>query len=133
MCVSLRQQVHQPGTSYRQAVGFQSGHAASGGRSGVQHVLPRHFELSALGRHVAIPHGHEDGFLIAPVQPLIGLHGRLGPRRVRVQVVLEEVRLGRKATKKRAELICFCTMQVRSISNTVSVYLFLIVAKKAIN
>lgn len=111
MCVSLWQQVHQPGTTYRQAVGFQSGHAAPCGGSGVQHVLLRHFELSALGRHVAIPHGHKDGFFIAPVQPLISLHGWLGPRRVRIQVILEEVRLGRKATEKRAELVCFGTTQ----------------------
>lgn len=78
-------------TTHRQAVGFQSGHAASRGGPGVQHVLLRHFELPALWRHVAVPHGHQDGLFIAAIQPLVSLHGRLRPRRVRIQVILEEV------------------------------------------
>lgn len=81
-------------TTHRQTVGFQSGHAASRGGPGLQHVLLRHFKLPALGRHVAVPHGHQDGLFIAAVQPLVSLHGRLGPCCVWIQVVLEEVRLG---------------------------------------
>lgn len=81
-------------TTHRQTVGFQSGHATSGGGPRVQHILLRHFELPALGRNVAVPHGHQDGIFIAAIQPLVSLHGRLGTRRVRIQVILEEVRLG---------------------------------------
>lgn len=83
-------------TTYRQTVGFQSRDAASGGGSGVQHVLLCHFELSALRRHVALPHGHQNWFFIAAIHPLFRLHGGLRPCCVRVQVVLEEVRLGRR-------------------------------------
>lgn len=80
-------------TTYWQTVGLHGGDAASGGGSGVQHVLLCHFELSALRRHIAVLHGHQDWIFVAAVQPLISLHGRLRPRCVRVQVVLEEVRL----------------------------------------
>lgn len=83
-------------TTYRQTLALQSGHAASGGGSGVQHVLLRRFDLPALRRHVAIPHRHQNGVFVAAVQPVFGLHGGLGPRCVRVQVVLEEVRLRRR-------------------------------------
>lgn len=79
--------------AYRQAAGLQRGHAAPRGGPGLQHVLPRRFELPALGGHVAVPQGHQDGVFVAAVQPLFGFHGGLRPRRVRVQVVLEEVRL----------------------------------------
>lgn len=79
--------------TYRQTIGFQSGHTASGGGPGVQHVLLCHLKLSALGRHVAIPHGHQNWFFITAIQPLLGLHGGLRPRCVWVQVVLEEVGL----------------------------------------
>lgn len=80
-------------TTYRQTVGFQSGHATSGGGSGVQQVLFCHFELSALGWHIAAPHGHKNWIFVAALQPLFRLHGGIRPSCVRVQVVLEEVRL----------------------------------------
>lgn len=102
----MRQQVPGSYTTYRQTVGFQSGHAASGGGSGVQHVLLRHFELSALWRHIAVPHGHQNWIFVAAVQPLLGLHGGLRTRCVRVQVVLEEVRL----CKKRRKWFCFVVL-----------------------
>lgn len=79
--------------TYWQIVCVQSGHAASGGGSGVQHVFLCHFELSALRRHIALPHGHQNWIFVAPLHPLFSLHGRLRPCSVRVQVVLEEVRL----------------------------------------
>jgi len=79
--------------TYRKTVGVQSGHAASGGGSGVQHVLLCNFELSALRWNIAIPHGHQDGIFIAAFQPLLRLHGRLRPCGVWVKVILEEVRL----------------------------------------
>lgn len=99
--------------TYRQAVGVQGGHAASGGGSGVQHVLLRHFELSALRRHVAVPHGDEDGIFVTAVQPLFRLHGGIRPCCVRVKVILEEVRLAhtKSSKKKRDILVCFCFEQ----------------------
>lgn len=102
--------------TYRQTVGFQSGHAASGGGPGVQHVLLCHFKLSALRRHVAIPHGHQNWFFIAAIQPLLGLHGGLRPHCVWIQVVLEEVRLdGRvhKVKKKTKQLSLLVEKVVR--------------------
>lgn len=80
-------------TTYRQTIGVHSGHAASGCGSGVQHILLCHFELSALRRHVALPHRHQNWILVAAVQPLFRLHGRFRPCGVWVEVILEEVRL----------------------------------------
>lgn len=81
-------------TTYRQTVGVHGGRAPPGGGSGVQQVLLCHFELSALGRHVAPPHGHQNRIFVPAIQPLFNLHGGFGPRRVWVQVILEEIRLG---------------------------------------
>lgn len=88
--------------TYRQTAGFQRGHAASGGWSGVQNILLGNFELSTLRRHIALPHGHQNRVFIAALQPLFRLHGRLWPCCVGVQVILEEVRLrdGHKKEEK---------------------------------
>lgn len=103
--------------TYRQTVGVQSGHAASGGGSGVQHVLLCHFELSALRRHIALPHGHQNWILVTALQPLFRLHGGLRPRCVRVQVVLEEVRLRKRVgevKKDRCGFVLECTVDAFS-------------------
>lgn len=85
--------------TYRQTVGVQSGHAASGGGSGVQHILLCHFELPALRWHVALPHGHQNWIFIATIQPLLRFHGGLRSCCVWVQVILEEVRLCKRVGK----------------------------------
>lgn len=82
---------HVDAAAYRQTASLQRGHAAPCGGPGVQHVLPRRFEFSALRWHVAVPHGHQNRVFVAAVQPLFGFHGGLRPCCVRVQVVLEEV------------------------------------------
>lgn len=74
-------------------VGVTGGVAAAGARGGlvVQDVLLDHLQLPVLDGDIAVPQRDEDGLRILPRQPLVCLQGRLEARRVRVQVVLEEV------------------------------------------
>lgn len=74
-------------------VGVAGGVAASGAWWGfaVQDVLLDHLQLPVLDGDVPIPQGDEDGLCVLPRQPLVCLQGRLGPRRVGVKVILEEV------------------------------------------
>lgn len=74
-------------------VGVAGGVAATGTWGGlvVQDVLLDHLQLPVLDGDVAVPQRDEDGLRVLPRQPLVRLQGRLGARRVRVQVILEEV------------------------------------------
>lgn len=93
--------------THRQALGIAGGHAASGAGPGVQNVLLGHFELTALGGRVALPHGDQDGVLVPALHPLLGLHGWLGSRCVGVEVILEQVRLRREEVSYCAARVCF--------------------------
>lgn len=68
---------------------------ASRGRRGLHEALVN-FELLGLGGgREAFLQGDEDGRGLLALEPVIGLHRRLRPDGVRVQVLLEEVRLRR--------------------------------------
>lgn len=62
-------------------------------RLALQNVLLDHLEVPVLARDVAVFEGDEDGVPVAPLEPLLRLQRPVGPRRVGVQVVLEQVRL----------------------------------------
>lgn len=70
-----------------------SGARAHGGPAVGQHIAPADLQVPLLAGHVGLPQGYKDGVGIPPAHPLLRLQGRLGPCRVRVQIVLEEVRL----------------------------------------
>lgn len=68
---------------------------ARGARRGLQEALVN-FELLGLGGGgEAILQGDEDGRGLLALEPFVGLHRRLRPDGVRVQVLLEEVGLRR--------------------------------------
>lgn len=64
-------------------------------RSGltIQNVLLDHLEVPVFAWNVPVLQGDEDGICALPLKPLFRLQRRFGPRGVRVQVVLEKVRL----------------------------------------
>ena len=62
-------------------------------RFALQNVLLDHLQVPVLAGRVAVLQGDEDGLAVLPVKPLLRLQGAVRPRRVRVQVVLEQVRL----------------------------------------
>lgn len=65
-----------------------------GSRFGLQDVGLDHFEVAVLGGHVAVLERDQDGASVFPREPLLRLQSRVGTGRVRVQVVLEQIRLG---------------------------------------
>lgn len=59
----------------------------------VQNVLLDHLEIPVLAWNVPMLQGDEDRVCILPLKPLLCFQGSFRPRCVRVQVILEEVRL----------------------------------------
>lgn len=69
----------------------------------VQNVLLDHLEVPVLPRDVPVLQRDEERIGIPPLEPLFRLQGRLGPCRVRVQVILEKVRLQEAQTRLTGE------------------------------
>lgn len=67
--------------------------AANRGRRGLHQALVNFELLGFGGRGEALLQGDEVGRGVFSLEPLVGLHRRLRPDGVRVQVLLEEVRL----------------------------------------
>ena len=63
----------------------------------------RHLQLPVLRGDIAVLQRDQDGVAVLPGPPLLRLHGGVRAGRVRVQVVLEQVGLGTKATPARRE------------------------------
>lgn len=61
----------------------------------LQDVCLNHFQIPALRGDVAIFEWDEDGASVLPSEPLLRLQGGIGAGCVRIQVVLEQIRLGR--------------------------------------
>lgn len=59
----------------------------------VQDIFLDHFEITVLARDISVFQGYEDGVAIFSIEPVFGLQGGIGSRRVWVQVVLKQVRL----------------------------------------
>lgn len=59
----------------------------------VQNVLLHHLEVPVLAWNVAMLEGDEDGVGVLALEPLLCLQSCFWPRGVRVQIVLEKVRL----------------------------------------
>lgn len=84
--------IPNPQDTHRE-IGVTGGVAVAAARGGftVQDILFDHLQFPVLDGDVAVPQRDEDGLRVLPRQPLVRLQGRLGTRRVGVQVVLEEV------------------------------------------
>lgn len=59
----------------------------------VQNVLLDHLEIPVFAWNVSMLQGDEDWICVLPLEPLFCLQCCFGPRRVRIQVILEKVRL----------------------------------------
>lgn len=59
----------------------------------IQNVLLHHLEIPVFAWNVSVLQGDEDWICVLPLKPLLCLQRGFGPRCVRIQVILEEVRL----------------------------------------
>lgn len=75
-----------------------------GGRLALQHIGLDHFEVPALRGHVAISEWDQDGASVLTGEPLLRLQRGIGAGGVRIQVVLEQIRLcACRGTQRRRE------------------------------
>lgn len=65
----------------------------SRGGSGLQKTLVDFESFVLGGRSEAVLQGDQNGLPVLPLEPLVGLHRRLWSDGVRVQILLEEIRL----------------------------------------
>lgn len=59
----------------------------------IQNVLLHHLEIPVFAWNVSVLQGDEDWIRVLPLKPLLCLQCGFGPRCVRIQVILEKVRL----------------------------------------
>lgn len=78
-----------------------------GRRLGLQDVGLDHFQVAVLRGDVAVFERDQDGASVFAGEPLLGLQSGVGPGRVGVQVVLEQVRL-RRAGPQEMDIRGFC-------------------------
>lgn len=69
----------------------------------VQDVLLDHLEVPVFPWDVAVFQGDEEGVSVLPLKPLLGFQGGFGPSCVRIEVILKEVRLGKKESGKKKQ------------------------------